>query len=203
MIGPRRRGAARAAGLLALALLAPAAAPERALAQSSPLILELRGGGSLPVAAFGEAQGRPNTTLGAAESLALRFELSGGEPWAVVLGFSQERARCEGRGCGREERWISTAWAIGARWLAPPARARPWLSAALVIPSVEWELDDARRRSDTALGLEVGAGLRIALGERWSTGPAVRYARHDAEFRRDGRWPVRWIALEWAVAVGF
>lgn len=189
-------------GLLVL-LISIALTPQPVWGQYSPLLLDIRGGASLPVAAFGEAQGRPNTTLRPAESVTVRFELGGGGPWGVMVGFSQERAGCRGPACEPDERWATTSWVLGGRWVAPTGPARPWLSAALLVPTVEWDSDARERVSDTALGAEVGGGVRLRLGERWSTGPAIRYARHAAEFRRDGRWPIRSMALEWALTIGF
>jgi opacity protein-like surface antigen len=83
-----------------------------------------------------------------------------------------------------------TGYAFGLRYMAPlSGRARPWVRAGGLYTHVEIEDEDAGdliADSKHTLGFEVGAGVDLALNDRWSLTPGARYRRFDPKVRRAG-----------------
>lgn len=83
-----------------------------------------------------------------------------------------------------------TGYAFGLRYVAPlSGRAKPWVRAGGLYNHVEIEDEaagDLIADSKHSLGFEVGAGVDLALSDRWSLTPGARYRRFDPKVRRAG-----------------
>jgi len=83
-----------------------------------------------------------------------------------------------------------TGYAFGLRYVAPvSSRAKPWVRAGGLFNHVEIEDQDAGdllADSDHTWGFEAGGGLDVALNDRWSLTPGVRYRRFEPKVRFSG-----------------
>lgn len=83
-----------------------------------------------------------------------------------------------------------TGYAFGLRYVAPlSGRAKPWLRVGGLFNHVEIEDEDAGdliADSKHTFGFEVGGGLDVALNDRWSLTPGVRYRRFEPKVRFGG-----------------
>ena len=83
-----------------------------------------------------------------------------------------------------------TGYAFGLRYVVPVSgRVKPWVRAGGLFNHVEIEDEDAGdliADSKHTLGFEVGAGLDVALGDKWSLTPGVRYRRFEPKVRFGG-----------------
>jgi len=83
-----------------------------------------------------------------------------------------------------------TGYAFGLRYVAPlSGRVKPWVRAGGLYTHVEIEDEDAGdliADSTHTLGFEVGGGVDLALNDRWSLTPGMRYRRFDPKVRRAG-----------------
>jgi Outer membrane protein beta-barrel domain len=83
-----------------------------------------------------------------------------------------------------------TGYAFGLRYVAPlSSRAKPWVRAGGLFNHVEIEDEDAGdlvADSKHTFGFEVGGGLDVALNDRWSLTPGVRYRRFEPKVRFGG-----------------
>jgi opacity protein-like surface antigen len=83
-----------------------------------------------------------------------------------------------------------TGYAFGLRYVVPVAsRARPWVRAGGLYNHVEIEGADAGdllADSEHTWGFEAGGGLDVALNDRWSLTPGVRYRRFEPNVRFGG-----------------
>jgi opacity protein-like surface antigen len=80
-----------------------------------------------------------------------------------------------------------TGYAFGLRYVVPVSyRAKPWVRAGGLYNHVEIEgASDGLLVADSkhTLGLEVGGGLEVALGDAWSLTPGLRYRRFEPTVR--------------------
>jgi len=83
-----------------------------------------------------------------------------------------------------------TGYAFGLRYVAPlSGRAKPWVRAGGLFNHVEIEDEDAGdlvADSKHTFGFELGGGLDVALNDRWSLTPGVRYRRFEPKVRFGG-----------------
>jgi opacity protein-like surface antigen len=83
-----------------------------------------------------------------------------------------------------------TGYAFGLRYLAPLTGAvKPWLRAGGLYNHVEienQETGDLMADSEHTWGFEAGGGVDIAVNERWSFTPGVRYRRFEPSVRFGG-----------------
>lgn len=83
-----------------------------------------------------------------------------------------------------------TGYAFGLRYVVPlSTRAKPWVRAGALFNHVEIEDEDAGdlvADSKHSFGFEVGGGLDVALNDRWSVTPGVRYRRFEPKVRLGG-----------------
>lgn len=93
-----------------------------------------------------------------------------------------------------------TGYAFGARFFAPSiGRVTPWIRAGGVYDHVELEGDDADDyvSADHTLGWEAGAGAAIALNERWSLLPGIRYRAFSPELDEfGGKADMRYLSID-------
>jgi opacity protein-like surface antigen len=80
-----------------------------------------------------------------------------------------------------------TGYAFGLRYVAPVSgRAKPWVRGGMLVNHVEIEDEDTGdllADSKHTWGFEVGAGLEMALNDRWNLTPGVRYRRFEPDVR--------------------
>jgi hypothetical protein len=83
-----------------------------------------------------------------------------------------------------------TGYAFGLRYVAPiSSRAKPWVRAGGLFNHVEIEDGEAGTLladSEHTWGFEVGGGLDVALSDRWSLTPGVRYRMFEPKVRFGG-----------------
>jgi hypothetical protein len=83
-----------------------------------------------------------------------------------------------------------TGYAFGLRYVAPVAsRVKPWVRGGGLYNHVEIEDEDAGdllADSEHTWGFEVGGGVEVALDDRWSLTPGVRYRRFEPTVRSGG-----------------
>lgn len=83
-----------------------------------------------------------------------------------------------------------TGYTFGLRYVAPlSGRAKPWVRAGGLFNHVEIEDEPAGELiadSKHTLGFEVGGGFDVALNDRWSLTPGVRYRRFEPKVRFGG-----------------
>lgn len=161
--------------LLALVLGGLGLAPATASAQGT-LVLEGRGGVSVPVGSFTNGPG--GGRLAEAPVAGLQFGLLRGRRTYVTVGFAQARFDCTRDGC--PSRWVSTQWDAGVRVEFGGGAVVPWVRAGVVSPTVE-HVPTVRPEgvvagtSDRGWGGEAGLGVRVPLSERLSVSPGARF----------------------------
>jgi opacity protein-like surface antigen len=103
-----------------------------------------------------------------------------------------------------------TGYAFGLRYVAPISnRAKPWVRAGGLFNHIEIEDEEAGdlfADSEHTLGFEVGGGLDVALSDRWSLTPGVRYRRFEPNVRFGGvEYPttLSYVAFDVGVGVNF
>jgi hypothetical protein len=155
-----RRGLAPI-GLLALLFAAPA------MAQSGRLALEGRGGIAVPVGDL-----RDEMSAGTGFSAALDLMYSFSPLFTAFLGGNRDEF---------DGGFSSTGLQGGVRIMPMrDVRALPWVSAAVT----GQELSANGFDYSFGIGFEGGAGLDVAVSERFSLAPSVRYRTYEADLDR-------------------
>lgn len=195
-------GPARCAVLVGLGLLAGVSS----VRAQSTLVLEARGGVTVPVGSF--RSGPDGGRLAEAPVGGIQFGLLRGSRTYVTLGFAQARVDCVRDGC--PSRWVATQWDAGVRVELATGDIVPWVRAGVVTPTVEHvpRLDpglDAPRpgTSDRGWGGEAGAGVRFAVSERLSLSPGARYVAVNVGRGGDAELRMRYVIVDLGLVVGF
>ncbi len=177
------------------------------VAQEGPFAFQLRGGGTVPVGSFeDDARGwEEGTGQGTSLSMGFTFplfRLAGG-----YLGFSQYRFACDADVCPKGKDWLSTGFDIALRAVIGDGGVRPWLQAGFHNHRVQGRISEegGRRRinSDGGGGYEVGGGLLIAVGERTSLSPGLRYGLGNVPFPGYPNLGLRFLVLDLGLVLGF
>lgn len=175
-MAPRLRGLLPAWPVLAV--LALPFTPSQAHAQASPLVIEVRGGTSIPLGGFstGTAPGQ-GTTM--APSFGVDFTASGSGRRSIYLGFSQQRFGCQDAGCpSGGGRYVATSLDAGVRIsLLTRGPVNPWLrlggvSLRMETPSIT---NGPAGVSDRGYGGEVGFGVYVGAWSAVALNPGVRF----------------------------
>lgn len=123
-------------------------------------------------------------------------------------GWQQHRSKAPVFGATADVE--DTGYAFGLRYVAPVAsRAEPWVRAGALYNHVEIEDEDAgdlMADSEHTWGFEVGGGLDIALNDRWSLTPGVRYRRFEPTVRFSGAessTTLSYVAFDVGIALKF
>jgi hypothetical protein len=181
--------------------IAGAAAPGRAQA---PLTIEGRAGMLAPVDGFRRGPERGGT-LAPALTFGVQLALERTQGRHLYVGFSQHRVDCTDDGCGRGGRYVATSWDAGVRFDLGPVPWVPWVRLGLTVPKVELDRPAPERGDVSALGIGVegGAGLRVAVADPFYLSPGVRFGAADADLPRGGVLRMRYLILDVGVVLGF
>lgn len=178
-----------------------------AAAQISPLSVQLRVGGSVPVEEFRETT--PEWPGGAGEGLSFGLDFSYAPRWWFVpyIGFSQMRFSCPAAGCGRETDLVSTGIDVGARIVFHPGRIAPWFRGGLISYRVEGTapalVGAAEVVSDRSVGFEAGGGVAIRIRPNLVLAPGLRYAETSPDFDGLGPLSMRYLVADVGLVLGF
>jgi hypothetical protein len=128
-------------------------------------------------------------------------------PLGGYLGFSQYRFGCDEDVCPPRRSWVSTGFDVALRLVLGRRRIRPWIQGGLHTARVEGRVIAAggpkKETSDRGNGLEGGVGFLIAIGERTSVSPGVRYGSLDPGFSDRGSFRMRYLVLDVGLVLGF
>jgi hypothetical protein len=193
------RLATRLLTLLALA------APPGLCAQASPLVLEVRGGGAIPVSSFAEGA-RVGEGAVAAPSFGVAFVLAGQGRRALYGGFSQHRFGCEKAGCAADGQYVATGFDLGFRFdLRSSGAVVPWVRLGAITTRVELPAVPGAQEGVSELGIggEVGAGLYVGVNSPVALVPGVRLAAVNTELPGGEILRMRYVVLDVALALAF
>lgn len=178
-----------------------------AAGQISPLTLELRMGGSVPLEEFRETKAEWPGAAGEGFSFGLDFSYAPRWWFAPYVGFSQMRFSCPAGGCGRETDLVSTGFDAGARIVLHPGRIAPWLRAGFLTYRVEGLAPGVGGTrevvSDRSAGFEAGAGVALRIRPNLVLSPGVRYARMSPGFDGLGPLTMRYLVADVGLVLGF
>lgn len=170
----------RPALLLATLLLA---LPAAGRAQAAPLVVEIRGGASVPVGSFADGE-RVGEGVAGGPSLTVDFALARSSRRTLTVGFSQHRFGCGDAGCSADGRYVATGVNLGLRLnLVPTGDVIPWLRLGGRSVRVELPERAARPAGTSKLGFggEVGAGVYIGAFQSFALNPGFRLAAVNTE----------------------
>ena len=105
-------------------------------------------------------------------------------------GWDWQHHRAKAQLFGVSAHVEDTGYAFGLRYVVPVSyRTNPWVRAGGLYNHVEIEgASDGLPVADSkhTLGLDVGAGVEVALGSAWRFTPGVRYRRFEPTVRLNG-----------------
>lgn len=168
-----------------LALLAAFALPASALGQSlfgprGLISVEARGGFTTPTEDFGDGEPGLNPEPGVIVGADLMVNLT--RQITAYGGYSWTMFDCDGELCAGDADFRSSGIGGGLKLLLPTeGTVVPWVRAGALLHKLRFESDVFTATSNRPLGLDSGVGADIALGERASLTPAVRYNRYTID----------------------
>jgi hypothetical protein len=171
------------AGAALLALVFAIAEPAGAQAPFGPrgaLSVETRGGLAAPTEDFREGEPglapEPGVALGADLMVRLTPQI------AAYGGFSWTMFDCDGALCAGNADFTSSGVAGGLKLTLPlEGTITPWLRGGALLHRLRFSNDAFSAESNRPLGLDAAAGVDIALGQRVSLTPALRYNRYTVD----------------------
>lgn len=191
-------------GTLVLAAMAMAA-PRVARAQSSPLVLEVRGGASTAVGHF-----RSGTRVGegatSGPSFAVTFILSGKGRRSTYLGFSQERFACTRAGCPAGHPFVATGLNGGFRFsLCTRCSISPWIRLGALTTRVESDglPGSPAGVSRLAFGGEVGLGVYVGAWRSVALDPGFRIAAVNTRLPGGSMLRMRYAVFDVGLVLAF
>lgn len=201
----RPRASNRLLAVLALAAALNAPAPARAGAQVSPLVVEVRGGSTLPADGFLDGVSGWEGEGGEALSFGVDFVLTWADRWGWMAGFGQHRVECPAEACMAEEEWVATGFDLGLRALLWQGRVTPWISGAAGTYKLERHPPEGAggevRTSERSWGWEAGAGFYVILHDRIYLNPGGRYL--SLRFEEPGALDLRLWVLDLGMVLAF
>ena len=177
----------------------------RASAQDSPLLVEARGGVTVPVGDFADGMD-PGEGATTGASFGVDFALAGGGRLTPYVGFSQHRFGCEDAGCVAGGEYVATGFHAGVRLIPMPDwPVLPWLGGGALTTHVEAEdLGPANvGLSDLGVGGEVALGVHIGSGSRIAVSPSVRWVTVSAQLPSGIDLGMRYLVADLGVALSF
>jgi hypothetical protein len=194
--------------LLALGALFAPVLPTPLQGQEGSFAFQLRGGGAFPIASFGSETAGWQGESGEGSSFGMGFTLPAPGPLGAFLGFSQHRFSCPEGVCSGGSKWIATGFDVALRQVLERWRVRPWFQGGLHTFRIEGdEADDGGEAtpivSDLGLGLEVGGGVLIGIGERTSLSPGLRYGWGRVPFPDREDMSLHYLILDLGLVLGF
>ncbi len=210
IVSRSRRPAARRWGIstAGLAVVALLIAPAPLQAQDSPLVMEARGGLSVPLASFRTGPDRGGEITNA-PTFGVHFVYRGPSGWGPYVGFDQHRFDCADDGCpphpgDASREYVDTNWDIG---MQRTIGNFGWVRAGFLFGRVERDFVEgaglARHASSLGAGVEGGAGLRVPIRGRLSLSPGARYGWLNTRFRDGDLVRLRWLTADVGVVLGF
>lgn len=196
--GPRRI-------VLALAAVGAPLTPRCALAQSSPLVLEVRAGSTIPVGAFSNGSA-PGEGASAAPSFGVDFAASGSGRRTIYAGFGQQRFGCEDAGCRAGGRYVATSLDAGVRVsLLTRGAVNPWVRAGGVTTRVESPglADGDAGVSDRGYGGEVGLGVYVGAWSAVAFNPGIRFTTVTVTLPGGEDLRLRYVVADLGLALAF
>lgn len=166
-----------------VALLVLSAAPGAAAGQAAPLVVEVRGGASVPALSFADGE-RTGEGVSAGPSFSVDFAFSGSSRRTLTVGFSQHRFGCEEVGCADGGAYVATGMNLGVRLnLRTTGDVIPWLLLGGRSVRVELPERGARPRGLSTLGFggEAGVGVYIGTFRSLALNPGFRMAAVNTE----------------------
>jgi len=151
-------------------------------AQGRPA-LEIRGGLNLPVGDFGDEGGvdaESEAGFGADIMVPIHQRLT------LYAGAGREMFGCAS--CDDNDGFTSTGFEGGAKILLSRGEGAvlPWLKVGAIYHKAKFEFEGVEGESDWGLGIQLGGGVDIPLGEVLSFSPALRYQAYTASFEPFG-----------------
>lgn len=192
--------------LIAAAFIAVGAlAPRAAAAQLSPLLVEVRGGATLPSGGFLDGGTGWDGTGGGAPSFGADFTLVSADRWGWHAGFGQDRFECPAGTCDGEDELVATGFDLGLRLLLrSDSRIVPWIGAGGLSYRVERQTTErASTLTPRAWGWEAGAGVYIVLSERIYLDPSTRFRSLDLDRDGPGELRVRALVMDLGLVLAF
>jgi len=181
--------------------------PATAEGQEGPYAFQLRGGYTIPVAAFRDAARGWEEEAGGGPSLGMGFTFPIHRVIGGYLGFSQHRFGCDEDVCQEGKAWVSTGFDIALRVVLGDRKVRPWIQGGLHTPRIEGRVPNEGRAqkltSSGGTGFEVGGGILVKVGERMSLSPGVRYGAAEVPFSVQPTIQLRYLVLDLGLVVGF
>jgi hypothetical protein len=160
----------------------------------------------VPLAGFDEGV-VPGAGLSPGASFAVHVVVPRGTRGALLVGFGQHRFRCTGSGCGGAGDFVATSWSLGTRVQLLSGPILPWIRLGMLFDRSEWSFPggdpDVPRASYLSLGGEVGLGVTLAMGERLSLVPGVRYAVVNKRFPEEEPFLMHYLVADLGVVFGF
>lgn len=193
---------ARVSSLLAVAITAGASPVQ---GQDAPLILEVHGGGVVPVGSFQDGSG-PGEGTTAGSSLAVTFAIPSAGRRTLYAGFSQHRFGCEDAGCQPGGRYVATGFNVGLRFALLQRRGTiPWIRIGAITTRVETgDLPGADAGvSDLGFGGEIGFGVHIGANRAVALSPMLLASAIDSELPGGSTLSLRYLTAQLGVAVSF
>lgn len=191
--------------LAAVALSSFALCPGRAQAQGAPLVVELRGGATVPVGDFSDGLGAgEGATSGPA--FGVDFAFSGAGRRTIYLGFGQHRFGCEHAGCPTGRRYIATTLDGGVRFsLRSTGTAIPWLLVGGSTTRVESPgvLGSGAGVSERGYGWDVGAGVYVGTSSPIALNPGIRFRASDVDLPDQVKLSMRYLVVDLGVSLAF
>lgn len=174
-------------------------------AQAAPLVVEVRGGASVPVGELARGS-EPGEGVGAGPSFGVDFAITGQGRRTFYAGFSQHRFSCGDAGCAGGERYVATTLDLGFR-LALRTRGSviPWLRFGAMTMRMETPAlpTSPAGLSDRGYGGELGLGLYVRAGETISLDPAVRFTSVGTRLPGGASLPMRFLVADLALSLAF
>lgn len=193
-------------GTLVLAgLVAAMVVPRTAVAQSSPLVVELRGGVSTALGHFRNGV-RPGEGARSGASMGVDFILSGKGRRSTYLGFSQHRFQCVNAGCPAGHPFIATGLNGGFRFgLCTRCSVSPWLQLGALTTRVESAgvTGSPAGVSRLAFGGEAGFGIYLGAWRSVALDPGVRFAAVNTRLPGGPLLRMRYAVLDVGLVLAF
>lgn len=191
--------------VLSAAAAAAMAVPHVATAQSSPLVLEVRGGASSALARFRSGSGI-GEGAGSGPSLEVAFILSGQGRRSTYLGFSQDRFTCARAGCPADHSFIATGVEGGFRFsLCTRCSVAPWVRIGALTTRVESAGVPGSPAGVSRLAFGGDAGLGVYLGAWRSVAfdPGFRVAAVNTRLPGGALLRMRYVVFDLGLVLAF
>jgi hypothetical protein len=163
-------------------------------AHAQSLSFGLRGGGQMPVGAFGQTAGTSNEAFNSAAKSGFGYGLDAavgfGRMLAIYGGFDHVNFDCADSTCGSSGNYVLSGVSVGLR-LAPVhfGMLSPWLKGGVTLDDLKGGYGGnggQQLTTDRTPGYEIGAGLDIGLLGFLALAPQIRYVGQNLKYKIPG-----------------